>query len=131
MSIPSAIEHRDKLDDISQESCEEKVKLTTLEFNDDILSVEYESFSCEFNFDENFDEGFCVEYESLFFNRLIPPESFPIEYDSFCFDINVSLDVDLCAQYEYFSFAPIQANLLFESHKSKFIESEAMVTKHF
>ena len=44
MSIPSAIEHHDKLEDISQESCEEKVEPTTLEFNDDILSVEYEFF---------------------------------------------------------------------------------------
>ena len=131
MSIPSANEHHDKLADISQESCEEEVEPTTLEFKGDILSVEYESFSYGFNFDENVDEGFCVDYESFSFNPLIPPESFPIEYDSFYFDVNVSLDVDLCAKYESFSFDPIQADLLFESHKSKFIDSKAIVTEHF
>jgi len=131
MSIPSSIKHHDRLDDISQESCEEEVELTILEFNNDILSVEYESFSCGFNFDKNFDVGFCVEYESFSFNPLIPPESFPVEYDSFCFDVNVSLDVDLCAEYESFSFDPIQADLLFEFHKSKFIESEAIVIEPF
>jgi len=66
MSIPSVVELHD-LDDLNailQESCEEEVEEpTTVEFHDDILSVEYESFSWGFNFDENFDEGFCVEYE--------------------------------------------------------------------
>jgi len=48
-----------------------------------------------------------------------------------CFAMNVSLDVDLCAEYESFSFDHIQADLLFESHKSQFIEPEAIVTEHF
>ena len=48
--------------------------------------------------------GFCVEYESFSFNPLIPPELFPVEYDSFCFDVNVSLGVDMCAEYESFLF---------------------------
>ena len=42
-----------------------------MDFNDDILSIEYKSFSCGF-------------------------------------DANVGLDVDLCAEYESFSFDPIQ-----------------------
>jgi len=86
---------------------------TNSEFNDDILSVEYETFSCGFDVSENLDEGFCVEY------------------DSFSFAVHVGLDVDMCAEYESFSFDPIQANLLFESHKSKFIESKVIVTEHF
>jgi len=39
--------------------------------------------------------------------------------------------VDLRAEYEFFSFDPIQADLLFESCKSDFIESEAIVIEHF
>jgi len=133
MSIPSIVELHDLNDSnaISQESREKDIEPSILDFDDDILSIEYESFSCGFDITTSLDEGFCVEYESFSFNPLIPPSSFPVKYDSFCFDINVSLDVDLCAEYESFSFNPIQANLLFESHKSKFIESEAIVTEHF
>jgi len=79
---------------ILQETCVEVIEPTNLEFNDDILSIEYESFLCEFDDNESFDESFCTEYES-------------------------------------FSFNPILAGLLFESHKSKFVESEAIVTEHF
>jgi len=50
-----------------QESCEEVIEPTILDFDDDILFVEFESFSCGFDIDEGFDEGFCVEYESYFF----------------------------------------------------------------
>ena len=64
-----------------------------MEFNDDILSIEYKSFSCRF-------------------------------------DANVGLDVDLCAEYESFSFSPMHPDFLFESHKYKFVESEAIVIKH-
>ena len=39
--------------------------------------------------------------------------------------------MDLCAEDESFSFDPIQADILFEFHKSKFIESEAIITEHF
>jgi len=40
-SVTSDVELHDKLDDIAvQESCEEEVEPTSLEFNDDILSVE-------------------------------------------------------------------------------------------
>jgi len=38
-----------------------------LEFDDDILGVEYESFSCRLNEDESLDVGFYVEYESFSF----------------------------------------------------------------
>ena len=47
----------------------------------DILSVDYESFSCGFDITASLDEGFCIEYESFSFDPLIPHESFFIEYD--------------------------------------------------
>jgi len=47
-----------------------------LEFKDDILSIEYEYFSCGF-------------------------------------DVNVGLDVDLCAEYESLSFDPIHHDFFF------------------
>ena len=72
----------------------EVLEPTKLEFNDDILSIEYESFSC-------------------------------------VLDVNVGLDVDLCAEYEFFSFDPIQTDLLFESCKSKLVEFETIVTEIF
>ena len=81
-------------DTVSQESCEEEVTPNKLEFNDDILSIEHESFSCGF-------------------------------------DVNVGLDVNLCAEYEYFSFALIHLDFLFESHKYEFVESEAIVLENF
>jgi len=65
-----------------------------LQFNDDILSIEYEYFSYEF-------------------------------------DATVGLDVNLRAKYESFSFDPIQTNFFFESHKSKFVESKAIIIEHF
>ena len=110
MSIPSVVELRD-LDDLNaipQESHEKDNEPTILDFDDSILSVEYESFSCGFDITASLDESFCVEYESFSFNPLIPSESFLVEYDSFCFDVNVGLDVDLCAEYESFSFDPVQ-----------------------
>jgi len=97
LSITADFEHHelDESDDtLSPESCAEEATLTKLEFNDDILSIEYESFSCGF-------------------------------------DVNVGLDVNLCAEYESFSFDPIHPNFLCESHKSKFVESEAIVPEHF
>jgi len=45
MSITSEIKHHDESEAICfQEPCEEKVGPTNLEFNDDILSIEYEYF---------------------------------------------------------------------------------------
>ena len=72
MSVTTDFKHHelDESDDtLSQKSCVEEATPTKLEFNDDILSTEYESFSCGF-------------------------------------DVNVSLDVDLCAEYASFSFDP-------------------------
>ena len=43
----------------------------------------------------------------------------------------MGLDVNLCTEYESFSFDLIHHDFLFESHKSKFVESEAIVTEHF
>jgi len=64
-----------------------------LDIDDDILSVEYDNFSCGF-------------------------------------DVSVSLDVDLGAKYESFSFDPIQADLIFQYCKSEIIESNNAVTKN-
>ena len=38
--------------------------------NDDSLSIEYESFACRFDDNEDFDEDFCTEYESFSFDPL-------------------------------------------------------------
>ena len=65
-----------------------------MEFSDNILSIEYESFSCGVN-------------------------------------VNVGSDVDLCAEYESFSFDPIRIDLLFENCKSKFVEPGSISTKNF
>jgi len=43
----------------------------------------------------------------------------------------VGLEVDLRVEYESFSFDSIQADILFESCKSDFVESEAIATKNF
>ena len=52
------------------------------------------------------------------------------EFESFSygFDVIVGLDVGLYAEYETFSFDPILTDFLFESHKPKFVESDAVVT---
>jgi len=97
LSITTDFEHHelDELDGtILQESCEGEATPTRLEFSDDILSIEYESFSCGF-------------------------------------DVNVGLDVNLCAEYESFSFYPIRTDLLFGNCKSEFVKSGAIVTEHF
>jgi len=72
----------------------EIIEPNKLEFNDTILSVEYELFSCGFDINNSFDKVFCVEYES-------------------------------------FSFEPIITDLLFESHKSEFVESGNIIIENF
>jgi len=57
---------------ISQELCDEVTKLTILDFDDDILYVEYESFSCGFDITESLNLCFHVEYESFSFGPIIP-----------------------------------------------------------
>ena len=133
-SIITEVKHRDLDDskDISvQEPCEKEVEPTNLELNDDILSVEYETFSCELDETASVDEGFRAEYESFSFDPRIPHKSFFVEYDSFSFDIDMGLDVATCVEYESFSFDPIQPDLLLTYHKFEFVESEAIVTEHF
>jgi len=68
----------------------EVIEPTILEYNDDILYVEYELFSCGFDINESFD-----------------------------------------AEYESFSFDPIQTNFIFKSHKSAFVEFGNIVTENF
>jgi len=97
LSVTTDFEHHelDELDDtLSLELYEEEATPTKLEFNNDILSIEYGSFSCEF-------------------------------------DVNVCWDVNLCAEYESFYFNPIHPSFLCESHKAKFVESEAIVPECF
>ena len=97
LNIKSNIKHYD-LDESEaislQEPCEEGVEPSDVDFDDDILIKEYESFS-------------------------------------YGFDVSVSSDVDLCAEYESFSFDPIQTALLFENCKSAFVDSEAIVSENF
>ena len=66
MSITPDVEHHE-IDGseavILQESCEEVLEPTILDFDDDIVLVEYESFACGFDIYESFNEGLCVEYE--------------------------------------------------------------------
>ena len=57
--------------------------------------------------------------------------SIEYEYFSFGFDVNVGLDVDLCAEYESFSLDPIQSDHFFENCKSKVVESKGFATKNF
>jgi len=69
MSLAIEIEPHDldNSEDISQESSEKEDEPTNLKFDDDILSIEYQSFSCGFDINESLDEGFYVEYKSFFF----------------------------------------------------------------
>jgi len=72
MSITLDVEHH-QLEAMSlQELCKEVIEPTVLDFDDDVLFVEYESFSCEFDINECFDEGFYAAYESFSFDPIIP-----------------------------------------------------------
>jgi len=96
MSVTPEIEHcdLDKSKAILQETCVKILKATRLDFSNDILSIEYEYFSCGF-------------------------------------DVNVGLDVDLCAECESFSFDPIRIDLLFGHCESEFVEFESIANKKF
>jgi len=93
-----------------------------LDFDDDILYAEYESFSYGLDVTEGFDVGFHVEFETFSFEPVIPNLLFKlddnilhIEYESFCgFDVDMSLNDDLRAEYESFSVDPVQPDLLLE-----------------
>jgi len=124
ISITPKIELHD-LDDleiISQELCEELTAPTILDFDDDTLYAEYESFSYEFEVTEGLDLGSHAEFESFSFDSIIPDlliksddNILEIEYESFCrFDVNMSLKEDFRAEYESFSVDPVRANLLLE-----------------
>ena len=84
------------------------------------------------------DESDLCSYESC--EKVIEPTNFQfdddifsVEYESIScgFDVNVGLDVDLCAEYESFSFEPIQIDLLFGNCKSEFVKSESIANKTF
>jgi len=74
MSITSKVEYHgiDESKDIClQESYEEQDKPITLEYDDNILFVKYESFSHGLDDNEGLGVGFCVQYESFSFGPLI------------------------------------------------------------
>jgi len=56
--------------EISQESCNEVTKPTILDFDDDILSIEYESFSCGVDVNVSLDVDLSDEYESFSFDPI-------------------------------------------------------------
>ena len=93
-----------------------------MEFDDDILYAEYESFSCGFDVTKGLDVGFNVEYESFSFDLIIPNLVFKlddniliVEYESFSYEVDIHgcSDNGFCADYESFSFNPIQTDILF------------------
>jgi len=119
ISMTPEVEPRD-LDEsqeaISHELCDEVTKPTILDFDNDILYAEYESFSCGFDVNEGLDVGFHVEYESFSFDPVIPDLLFKldgnllyVEYEFFSweFDIHGSSDGGFCADYESFTFDSI------------------------
>ena len=67
-----------------------------MDFDDNILYAEYESFSCGFDVTEGLDVGFYVEYESFSFDPVIPDFLFKIDdnllhvgYESFSCDFDI------------------------------------------
>ena len=70
-TIP-ALEFHDLGDskDVSQELHDEIPELTMFDFDDNILPVEYESFSGEFGIHGSSDDGFHADYESFSFNSI-------------------------------------------------------------
>jgi len=71
MSITTKVEHYnsdESEEPFVQESCDDMVKVgpTNLEFD----VVEYESFSGRSDEIESLDMGFCIEYESFFFDPI-------------------------------------------------------------
>ena len=70
-TIP-ALEFHDLGDskDVSQELHDEIPELTMFEFDDNILPVEYESFSGEFGIHGSSNDGFRADYESFSFNSI-------------------------------------------------------------
>ena len=106
-----------------QELCDDVTEPTILDFDDDILYAEYQSFSCGFDVIKGLDVGFHLEYESFSFDPIIPDLLFKlddnllyVEYESFSceIDIHESSDDGFCADYKSFSFDSIQTDFLFE-----------------
>ena len=62
----------DELKDITQELHDEIPELTMLDFDDDILYAEYDSFSYELDIPKGLDVDFHVEFESFSFDPIIP-----------------------------------------------------------
>ena len=91
MSITSEIEHHDESEAIYfQQSCEEVVEPINLEYDENILCVEYESFACGFDINESFDKGFCIECESFSFDPIITPLSFESHKSKFVKSENIA-----------------------------------------
>jgi len=92
MSITPEVEHHDfdMSNYISRELCKEEVEPTNLEFDDDILSIEYEYFSCGFEINESFDEVVCALYESFSFDPTILDLSFASRKSEFVGSENIA-----------------------------------------
>jgi len=134
---------------ILQELHDEVTELTMLDFDDDILYAECESFSYGFDVTEGLDLGSHIEYETFSFEPVIPDLLFKldenilhIEYESFCgFHVDMSSNKDFCAEYESFSLDPVQSDFLLkycnspispllsslDPPESTFVESETLV----
>ena len=65
--------------DISQELHDEIPELTMFDFDDNILHVECESFSCEFETHASSNDGFCADCESFSFDSF--QTDFLFEFD--------------------------------------------------
>jgi len=59
--------------------CDEVTEPTILDFDDDILYVQYECFSCGFDVTEGLDVGFHLEYELFSFDPGIPDLLFKLD----------------------------------------------------
>jgi len=71
MSITPEVEHHEideSEDTCLPKSCEVEDEPITLEYDDDIFSIEYKSFSHGLDDDEGLNVGFYVEYESFSFD---------------------------------------------------------------
>ena len=145
MPLPSVLQDGDFLTSLSQDLAPHTSSPTDI--TKDVLASADPPTTLNYSFE--FEEGDecgnpseldCCSHESC--EEDVEPTAFEFnddilyaEYESFLYgldlDVNVGLDVDLCAAYESFSFNPIQPDFLFESCKSKFVESNNIANKNF
>ena len=99
MSIQSDIEHH--VIDVSEEAKFQETSVavigpTILDFNDDILSIEYESISYGFNVTMGLDVARCVEFETFSFDPILTDLLFKSDKSKFVeFETFVPMIADL------------------------------------